>query len=316
MKPLLLGLTLAVLAFPGGAAARQMDAATAERQCARDGWEALTLQAGGRRRAILWKAPLKKWTYGAIVVLHGGGGRHSDFCAGGALVKPQIEFAHQAVMQGFAVFLIDATDDVVTDAAGRPCGRRFDFSVLDRPNVDLPLLDEVLTRVIPRLRPRRSATKIFLTGLSTGGYMTIRAATHFDDRITAFAPISAGDPYGTETLCDPSLSPRKSAKGVLVDAETRKNITVNGACASKSETNEKVWETRSPARKPAFMQFHDEGDGIVDLSCMQKAQRLLTQQGYTDAGAFLLHSGKRNVINHLWRQRYNQPLLDFFKSQP
>jgi len=316
MKALLLNAGLAVLLIVPIAAARQMDAATAERQCARDGWEALTLQVAGMRRSVLWKAPRRKWTQGAIIVLHGGGGRHSDFCAGGPLLKPQIEFAHEAVIQGFAVFLIDSTDDVVTDAAGRPCGKRFDFSVLDRPNVDLPLLDDMLARVIPRLRPRGSSAKVFLTGLSTGGYMTIRAATHFDDRITAFAPVSAGDPYGTETICDSELSSRKSAKGILIDATTRKAITKPGACAGATVTHEKPWETRSPARKPTFMQFHDVGDGIVDLSCMQKAQRQLEHHGYPNDGAFLLQSGRRKALNHLWRKRYNQPLLEFFKRQP
>lgn len=217
----------------------EADPATGVQQCIEDGWSSTAIYAGGLRRSILWKQPTGRWPNGAIVVLHGGGGSHYQFCAGGNLVQPQIAFTRLAIEQGFAVFLLDSTTDIVTDAAMQECGKRFDFSVLDRANVDLPFIDKVISQFVPTRRPWLSNRKIFLTGLSTGGFMTIRAATNFDDKITAFAPVSAGDPYGTETNCDPDLSSRTSAKGILTDIETGKEIIEPNACLTFAYPNEK-----------------------------------------------------------------------------
>ena len=146
--------------------------------------------------------------------------------------------------------------------------------------------------------------------------MTTRAATHFNRYITAFAPVSAGDPYGTQTHCDERLSKRKSAKGVLLDLETGKKITEKNACSSRGYPNEKTWPvTQSKKSKPVFKQFHHRGDAIVDVSCMKKAQTLLKQYGYRNDGEFLLKGQKRRALSHLWLKRYNEALLDFFKSQ-
>jgi pimeloyl-ACP methyl ester carboxylesterase len=294
---------------------RQSDPAAALQTCQRNGWSLEILQAGGLQRSVLWQAPRRSWQHGAIIVLHGGGGSHYHFCAGGRLVQPQIEFARQAVAQGFAVFLLDATTDVVTDENGRQCGKRFDFSVLHRANVDLPYIGKVIKEFIPSQRPHHSSRKVFMTGLSTGGYMTIRAATHFAKYITAFAPVSAGDPYGTATNCDARLSRRQSAKGILLDLETGKQIIEPGACRAKSYANEKRWESSARRNKPAFKQFHNQGDAIVDISCMQKAGIQLRRHGYRDAGAYILRADERKALNHVWLKRYNQPILDFFRKE-
>jgi poly(3-hydroxybutyrate) depolymerase len=296
-------------------AIKHADEMSLERQCIDRGWKPVTVYAAGIKRSVLWHPAKNRWRQGAIIVLHGGGGSHVHFCAGSKLVQPQIAFARSAIAQGFAVFLLDSTNDIVTDEAGNKCGKRFDFSVLNRKNIDLPFINKVITDVIPRRRPGNASKKIFITGLSTGGYMTIRAATHFDDKVTAFAPVSAGDPYGTESNCDASLSPRKSAKGVLLDLETGKKITELGACRSFRYPNEKSWDSGKPSGKPVFRQFHNEGDAIVDISCMKKAQIQLTRHGYQNAGEFLLKSRHRRALNHLWLKRYNQPILDFFKRQ-
>lgn len=288
-----------------------------ERACARAGWEKVTFNVDGLERLVYWKGPGDPWKNGAIIVLHGGGGGAANhFCAGRRIVEPQIRFAKRAIESGFAVFALEATIDVVTDSAGRICGKRFDFSVLNRPNVDLPYIQHVL-KLIPSRRPPASNEAIFMTGLSTGGYMTIRAATHFEDKITAFAPVSAGDPYGTDTNCDIKLSRRTSAKGILVDRETRKQIIELDACRANAYPRESAWENAGArSRKPAFKQFHSEDDGIVDLSCMLKARTMLQRHGYRDAGALVLRStGKRSMYHHLWLDQYNQPILDFFASE-
>ena len=288
----------------------------AEKRCVDDGWEKVSLNAANIRRDALWKGPDKAWRNGAIIVMHGGGGTASNFCAGGWLVRPQIHFTQMAIDRGVAVFALDSTNDRVTDANGRVCGKRFDFMVLDRPNLDLPYIGELIDRIIPARRPTNSSKAIFLTGLSTGGYMTIRAASYFDNKITAFAPISAGDPYGTDSNCDASLSRRKSAKGVLLDKETGREITRNDACRASSYANEKRWLSANPKQKPAFRQFHHQADGIVDISCMEKAGLMLRKNGYSDRGVYLINAtGKKSVFKHLWLDDYNEGLLDFFASE-
>jgi len=299
----------------GAHAAARVDHAKSIKSCLKEGWKPLSVKSDGRERAILWKRPQRKWPSGAIVVLHGGGGSHHQFCAGGKLLQPQIAFAEQAVEEGFAVFLLDSTNDVVTDENGRQCGKRFDFSVLDRRNIDLAFIGKVVKKIIPQLRTSRSSEKIFLTGLSTGGYMAIRAAVQFNHRITAFAPISAGDPFGTRTNCNPSLSKRKSAKGILLDLETNKPITAKNACKASSYPNEKDWPFTRSKSKPVFKQFHHRGDAIVDISCMKKAGEQLKQHGYKRKGTFILRGKKRRALNHLWFKHYNDAILEFFKSQ-
>jgi hypothetical protein len=73
----------------------------------------------------------------------------------------------------------------------------------------------------------------------------------------------------------------------------------------------------NPKQKPPFKQFHSREDGIVDFSCMEKAGKMLREHGYPDHGAFLLGtaSGKRGVMDHLWQDEYNAPILDFLEAE-
>lgn len=284
-----------------------------EAVCLASGWRLTGREVGGHPRRVLSLQPAGPWTKGAVLVLHGGGGQADQFCTGGTLVQPQVAFAREAVRRGFAVFALDSTTNVVVDEQGRPCGKRFDFSVLPRANVDLPFIEWVAKALVPQLRPAGSRPEVFITGLSTGGAMTTRAATHFDDVFTAFAPVSAVDPYGTDAICDSSLSPRDSAVGILVDRETRREIIEDDACASMAYPNESPWSTTRTAVKPTVRQFHDEKDGIVDLSCMRKLSAQLQTNGYPFQAPFLLQTpGTKNALLHLWRASYNAPLLDFF----
>lgn len=286
-----------------------------ERTCLRDDWQRVDLKVAGLDRRLLWKGPPGAWRNGAILVLHGGGGQADHFCAGGRLVRPQIAFAKMAVERGFAVFALDATTDKVTDAEGRVCGKRFDFSVLDRANLDLPYIDRIITEVVPARRPKGSNPAVFVTGLSTGGYMTTRAAAELGGKITAFAPVSAGDPFGTDTICDPSLSRRTSAKGILVDRETRKEIVEDRACASDTVSREAKWPAPKGSR-PSFRQFQNEADGIVDISCMRKTTAMLERNGFRGTDPFVIPArGKKDPFKHLWLEDYNAPLLDFFAGQ-
>jgi poly(3-hydroxybutyrate) depolymerase len=287
-----------------------------EAACAAEGWEKLSLVVAGHPRDILWAGPDGPWRAGAVIVLHGGGGSYTHWChAFPPLVKPQVDFSQQALAQGFAVFLLDSTDDLVTDANRRVCGKRFDAVVVDgrQTNVDLPFIERVILEVIPSKRPPGSSTSLFMTGESTGGFMTVRASTHFDNLITAFAPAASSDPYGTYFDCDPSLSPRQSARGAGFDRDTGKEVIEEGACAASAYPREAPWESAHPTVKPAFKTFHHQDDGVVDRSCQEKLSRQLESHGYTNDGDFTLPgTGRRSLAAHLWQGEYNRPMLDFF----
>ncbi len=292
------------------------DVSPQEKQCMARGWQRVVLPVGGLARGALWKAPAGSWIRGAIIVMHGGGGSHVNFCvANSRITEPQVSFTTLAIAQGFAVFLLDSSDQV-TDNAGRLCGKVWDDEVRDRANLDLPYVRDVIRALIPRLRPPGSRNEIFMTGLSSGGYMTVRAATHFDDLITAFAPISSGDPYGWYRICEKGMTRRTNVHGMGVDNETGKQIIERNSCFVATYKHEKRWDSANPPLKPAFRVFHHRYDGIVDLSCGEKVAKLLEEHGYRESAPFLLTGdGKRSFFNHLWQDEYNGPLLGFFTRQ-
>lgn len=294
----------------------------AERICLGKGWKKDKVDVNGIEREMLWKAPFI-WKHGAIIVMHGGEGVDSNFCSStprshnrllSEILRgvPTEEFGERAVKEGFAVFSLNSTYNRVTDSEGRSAGKRWDSLAQEgKKNIDLPFIEKVIDEVIPSARPSGGSDNIFITGISNGGFMTILVATHFSDKITAFAPVSAGDPYGT--YFDMSVKgPRKCGPGVWRDSETNEKINVLNACISDKYSNEIEW----PKTKNSipFKQFHNQGDAGCDFSCMQKVRELLVEHGYKDEGAFTLDHGKRNIEEHFWQREYNQPLLDFFKG--
>lgn len=279
------------------------------------GWQRIAMTVEGVARALLWKAPQEAWPKGALVVLHGGGGTHFQWCvANAAMVASQVRFAELAVADGFAVFLLDSTDRV-TDNAGRQCGKVWDDEVRSRPNLDLPFIEAVLRDVIPRLRPAAGRAEIFLTGLSSGGYMATRAATHLGSAVKAFAPVSSGDPYGWHRLCVAGSTMRRTVHGVGVDNETGRRISEPDACKAAAYPNEKPWDGARTPGKGVFRVFRHEEDGINDRSCSQKVSQLLRQQGYVGEPDFVLTGGRRGLENHLWLDAYSRPVLEFFTRQ-
>ena len=286
-----------------------------ELQCQASGWRREVVVAGGLPRLVLWKGPPGAWTQGALLVMHGGGGTHTNFCvANVALIEPQVRFTSQALAQGFAVFLLDSSDRV-TDRNGRLCGKVWDDEVRARDNLDLPFIEQVLTRVVPAQRPAGSRTEVFVTGHSSGGYMAVRAASRLGERITAFAPVSSGDPYGWTRDCSPRPGDRPNVFGAGFDNETGRQIVEPGACSSPSQANEQPWDGATLGPKPAFRVFHHAQDGINDRSCVDKVRRQLVARGYPEAPPFMLDGGSRNADVHYWLDDYNTPLLAYFGSQ-
>ena len=318
--PQTLRLFAACLLFAIGPMAKADDAARPsptpqERQCMARGWQRAVMPVAGLSRQLLWKAPPGPWKKGAILVMHGGGGQHFQWCVANArIVQPQVDFSELAVAEGFAVLLLNSSDQV-TDRQHRVCGKVWDDEPRERPNLDLPFIGQVIGELVPRLRPEGSRADIFLTGLSSGGYMTVRAATHFDHLVTAFAPVSSGDPYGWHRLCEPGMNARTTVHGAGFDNETGQQITEPGACRAAAYPNENPWDGTGPALKPAFRLFRHEQDGINDASCSEKVGRLLRERGYRGADDFVLTGGRRSLAHHLWQDAYNRPILEFFSAQ-
>lgn len=304
----------------GGEALPPADAGAAaptvqETQCTAAGWRRELVHAEGLQRLVLWKAPAGAWSRGAIVVLHGGGGTHTNFCvANVAAIVPQVRFTDAALAQGFAVFLLDSSSGV-TDGGGRLCGKVWDDEVHTRRNVDLPFIADVLARLVPTLRPPSSRAERFVTGLSSGGFMTVRAATALADHVAAFAPVAGGDPYGWFRDCTPRPGDRVNVFGAGFDSDTGRQITEPDACTAPAHPNEKPWDGTALAARPPFRVFHHLQDGINDRSCVAKLRRQLTAHGYPETAPFTLDGGARSADAHYWQDAYNVPLLAFFAEQ-
>ncbi len=285
-----------------------------ELQCQGSGWAREVVPTAGLQRLVLWKAPAS-WARGAIVILHGGGGSHTNFCVANVeSIAAQVRFTDLALAQGFAVFLIDSSDQV-SDNEGRLCGKVWDDEVRARANLDLPFLEDLLRRVIPAKRPQGGRSEVFLTGHSSGGYMAVRAATRLAELVTAFAPVSSGDPYGWFRDCTRRPGDRLNVAGAGFDNETRLQIVVPGACESSSQAHEKPWDGAASAARPAFRQFHHAQDGINDRSCVAKVRAQLLARGYPEEAPFMLDGGSRSADAHAWQDDYSAPLLAFFTSR-
>ena len=169
---------------------------------------------------------------------------------------------------------------------GQLCGKIWDDEVRAAPNLDVPFLEALLIKMIPSLRPADGKREVFFTGLSSGGYMTVRAATRLGDRSNVF--------------------------GIFFDNETRRNISEVGACLSAQYPNEKPWEAPAGGARPPWRAFHHAQDGIHDRSCVEKVRRQLAQRGHPETVPFRLEAASRSADPHYWLDAYNAPLLDFF----
>lgn len=305
---------VACLTISCAARIRPADASDLQR-CRDAGWQEITLEVSGQPRRLLFRGPAGAWENGAILVLHGGGGKPEDFCGNPArLLVPQLAFSEMAIEQKFGVFLLDSTN-VVTDHKGKVCGKIWDDEVRPRANLDLPYLRQILTQIVPARRPGGSSPSVFLAGHSSGGYMSARAATHLGHLFQAFAGISSGDPYGWTRNCDPSYGDkRETVKGAGFDNETGKEIIRVDSCLSDTYAHEAPWD-QFAGTKPRFRMFRNDFDGINDASCNRKIDAQLRKHGFAGEPAYVArrHDGKRRLLFHFWASEYNSEILAFFK---
>ncbi|CAA0102602.1 Uncharacterised protein [Halioglobus japonicus] len=284
-------------------------------ECIERRWETVSFDVQGEQRDLLYRTPADgAWTKGAIVVMHGGGGASSDWCVEGGLTHDMLALTEAAIDAGFAVFSLNSSG--FTDDNGLDCGKRFDALSPPEENRDIAYIEKVLGTTIPGLRPAGSNVKVFMTGISNGGFMTTRASTHFDDSIAAFAPVAAGDPYASMITCpETDVEEDKLRPGGYLDTESMQAINVVDACALSSASRAMAWESKNPSKHPQFMVLHNKQDGAVDLSCMNKAKGNLVSRGYNHRGTFLVEDDTvRSVEAHYWQPEYGPEILEFFQS--
>lgn len=145
--------------------------------------------------------------------------------------------------------------------------------------------------------------------------MSTRAATEMPDLVTAFAPMSNGDPYGWHRICIPKPKGRKEVHGAGYDNDTGKEILERNSCdAATGYKKEMKWPQTSSSKKPVFKLFHHHKDGINDYSCNERVRAKLLEHGFIEDGRFLIEGGWRRLVNHFWQDEYNAPILDFFEK--
>ena len=156
------------------------------RACGRDpepGARTLTVRSGGLTRASRVHVPARVREgrpAPLLLVLHGAGGTGPEF-------EPYTRFSELADREGFVAVYPSAVDRFWTVGAGEgPDDVRFLGDLLDRLEVDLCI----------------DPARVFVTGLSNGGGMSVRLACTLGDRIAAAAPVAGA--YGNLPPCEPA----------------------------------------------------------------------------------------------------------------
>lgn len=148
-----------------------------------------TLMVGGIQRAYQVYVPSSVQAHPALViVLHGGGSSATE-------MRQWVDFDSVADKSGFIVVYPDGLQNRWND------NRRSGFV----GNTDA---DDVsfIAQLIDRLTSEYSidSARVYVTGLSNGGFMTYRLACELTDRFAAFAAVAASLSPDMEKDCSPS----------------------------------------------------------------------------------------------------------------
>ncbi|MFQ5624530.1 MAG: alpha/beta hydrolase family esterase [Paracoccaceae bacterium] len=141
--------------------------------------ETLRFTYGGETRTVILERPRRGTRLPAIVLLHGGAGAPRQIIRHAAL---------DAVSRGWVLVVPEGLsrhwNDGRTDRAGQPLSRRDDAGFL------AALLESLGDR---GLIDRRN---IFMTGISNGGFMTLRMLCDYPGLVAGAAVLKAGHPVG------------------------------------------------------------------------------------------------------------------------
>ncbi len=285
-----------------------------EQECIKNGWKKMYVNVAGDKRKVLFKLPESK-IKGAIILLHGGGGSYSNYCANLWYGKPMVKFSSLALKEGFAIFSPDSGWNSFSDKNGNLCGKRWaSLDQGDHSQKDLDFIKTIITKIIPSKLPASASRNAFMSGISNGGYMTILSLTRLSKHIKAIAPVSAGNPYSTRMDCKRRERDRLIAPGRYFH-NSGHMISENNACSS-NHIKLLPKATKSKTQDVPFKQFHHKDDSLVDLSCMKEAQRFLIKNGFKDDAPHIAsHFGGKRLWKHFWLKQYNAPIISFFKAQ-
>jgi polyhydroxybutyrate depolymerase len=150
-----------------------------------------SLTSGGLERTYLARVPAKSDSQAAlplVIVLHGGNGS-------GAGVRSLTRFDAVADANGFVVAYPDGYSNSWNDARGTTDAA--DASVDDVAFM-AALIDDVAARTSIDQR------RVYVTGISNGGMMSVRLACQLSSRITAAAVVAANVPELQAANCAPA----------------------------------------------------------------------------------------------------------------
>ena len=147
--------------------------------------------AGRTRSYRLHLPPRISETRALVMVLHGGGGT-------GRQMERHSGFSKLADEQGFVVVYPEGVDKSWND------GRGDSISTAHRENLDdVGFLSELAEHLLERyqLDPRR----VYVTGISNGGFMSHRLGAQAAHRFAAIAPVVGGLPQAWAATARPAL---------------------------------------------------------------------------------------------------------------
>jgi polyhydroxybutyrate depolymerase len=150
-----------------------------------------SLSSGGLTRTYLARVPAKSDVRSAlplVIVLHGGSGS-------GAGIRTVTKFDAVADANGFVVAYPDGYSNSWNDGRGTTDAE--DAGVDDVAFVSA-LIDDVAARTPIDTR------RVYVTGISNGGMMSIRLACQLSGRIAAAAPVAANMPDLLVAACAPT----------------------------------------------------------------------------------------------------------------
>lgn len=200
-----------------------------------------SLTSGGRTRTYLARVPAKsdsQATLPLVIALHGGGGT-------GAAMRDLTGLNAIADANGFVVAYPDGYSNSWADGRGMT-----DAEVAGVDDVAFlsALIDDVAARTA--IDPRR----VYVTGISNGGMMSLRLACQLSNRITAAAPVAANMPTNLPANCAPARAvPVMFVHGDLDPLMPRAGgVIPSGAGGSVLSTAESVafWNGRNGCSTP------------------------------------------------------------------
>jgi len=226
-----------------------------------------TLTVDGRERQFYYKKPSGSGPFPVIIVLHG---RAQDADVWLNSSKAQGQFVSYALSEGYAIIAPDSVEPIC------PGVKQWDYT-RTTDSVDLPFFDKIFEWIDDN--SQLNSNRIYVAGISSGGFMTSRLALYFPTKIKAVAIHSAGN-----------------ADKVSFDSECNTNFDESIPTVSSDH--------------PPTLLIHGENDNIVPYLMGQKYY-----QGLQNAGieANML-SQTTCTICHRWFSEYDDDILDWFNK--